>query len=91
MIHIRSTDEVLLPFKSGIYHLAKQTEDVDFVPVWIDNLNHVLPKGEVLPLPLVCTVRFGAPLRLEEGESKEAFLQRSRAALLALSESGESA
>ena len=76
----------LLPFKSGIFHLATQHPDVELVPVWIANLNRVMPKGRVLPLPLLCTTRFGAALTLEPGESKEQFLQRSREALLELAE-----
>lgn len=75
--------EPLLPFKSGIYHLASRHPAVAVVPVWIENLNRVMPKGEVVPLPLICTVVFGAPLRLEPGEAKEAFLSRARDALLA--------
>jgi hypothetical protein len=54
------------------------------VPAWIDNLNRVMPKGEFIPLPLLCTVTFGVPLRLAAGEDKEAFIARSRSALLAL-------
>ncbi|MGO4001837.1 lysophospholipid acyltransferase family protein [Pseudomonas fluorescens] len=76
----------LLPFKSGIYHLATHHPGVELVPVWIANLNRVMPKGRVLPLPLLCTTRFGAALTLEPGESKEQFLQRSREALLELAE-----
>ena len=79
------TDEPLQPFKSGLYHLATLQPDFDLVPVWITNLNRVMPKGEFIPVPLICTVAFGAPLRLAEGESKEAFLQRASNALLALS------
>ncbi len=72
------------PFKSGIYHLAAHRPDIDFVPVWIDNVNRVLPKGEVLPVPMLGSVTLGAGLRLQPGESREAFLERARAALLAL-------
>lgn len=79
------TNEALLPFKSGLYHLAKARAEVPLVPVWIDNLNRVMPKGEFVPIPIICTVTFGAALRIEAGESKEAFLGRSQAALLALS------
>lgn len=82
-------DEVLLPFKSGIFHLATQRPDVDLVPVWIENLNQVMPKGEVLPIPLICTVRFGEPLRLDAGESKDGFLARIQSALLALKDDGD--
>ena len=77
------TDAPLLELKSGIYHLARARPDLDLVPVWIDNLNGVLPKGEVLPVPLICTLGFGAPLRLGADEGKDAFLARARAALLA--------
>ena len=73
-----------LPFKSGIYHLARARPDVELVPVWIANLNRVLPKGEILPIPLLCTVTFGKPLRLNDGESKPSFLSRARDALLDL-------
>jgi len=79
------TDAPLLPFKSGIYHLAKARPDARFVPVWIDNLNRVMPKGKFIPIPLICTVTFGPEIKLGDGESKEAFLDRAREALLALS------
>lgn len=79
-----STEEPLLPFKSGLFHLARQCPQVELVPVWIANLNRVMPKGEIVPVPLLCTVTFGAPIQLTEGEAKEVFLQRARAALLEL-------
>ena len=48
-------DEVkLLPFKSGIYHLSLAHPDVELVPV-LANLNRVMPKGRMQPLPLLCT------------------------------------
>jgi 1-acyl-sn-glycerol-3-phosphate acyltransferase len=80
----RNLEEGLLPFKSGLYHLAKRYPQAQVIPVWIANLNRVMPKGRVLPLPLLCTTSFGAPLQLTEDESKEQFLSRSRDALLAL-------
>lgn len=78
-------DANLLPFKSGLYHLAQARSDIDLVPVWIDNLNRVLPKGEVVPIPLICTVRLGTALRLMAGESKADFMLRARTALSDLS------
>ncbi|MFS2092516.1 lysophospholipid acyltransferase family protein [Pseudomonas sp. Pseusp11] len=80
----RNPEDGLLPFKSGLYHLAKSYPQAQVIPVWIANLNRVMPKGRVVPLPLLCTTSFGAPLQLTEGESKEQFLSRSRDALLAL-------
>lgn len=83
------TDLPLLPFKTGLFHLASARPDVDLVPVWIANLNRVMPKGEFVPVPLICTTTFGAPLRLQPGEDKEAFIERAQAALLALAPNAE--
>ncbi|MCP3753063.1 1-acyl-sn-glycerol-3-phosphate acyltransferase [Pseudomonas sp. SBB6] len=78
------SDEPLLAFKSGLFHLASAHPHVEVVPVWIANLNRVMPKGRALPLPLLCTLSFGEPLQLQADESKHAFLDRARQALLAL-------
>lgn len=78
------TEEALLPFKSGLYHLAEAHAEVEIIPVWIANLSRVMPKGRALPLPLLCTLSFGAPLERQEGEDKAAFLERARNALLEL-------
>jgi 1-acyl-sn-glycerol-3-phosphate acyltransferase len=80
-----TTDATLLPFKSGLFHLAQARPAIALVPVWIDNLNRVMPKGEFVPIPLICTVTFGAALHLDAAETKQDFLGRAEAALLALS------
>lgn len=80
----RNAESNVGEFKSGIYHLAKERPTVEFVPVWIDNLSRVLPKGEILPLPLLCSVTFGTPLSIIEGENKTSFLERARTAVLSL-------
>jgi 1-acyl-sn-glycerol-3-phosphate acyltransferase len=77
-------DDTLLPFKSGLWHVARQRPGVECVPVWIANLNRVMPKGEVIPIPLVCTVTFGAPLSVSADDDKDSFLARARAALLSM-------
>ncbi len=79
-----TSEEPLLPFKSGIYHLAKRCPQVELVPVWIENLHRVMPKGEFLPVPLLCSVNFGEPMRLGAMEDKNTFVERTRSALLAL-------
>jgi 1-acyl-sn-glycerol-3-phosphate acyltransferase len=78
------SDELLLPFKSGLYRVACHRPDVELVPVWMENLGRVLPKGEIIPVPLLCSINFGAPMRLASGEEKETFLGRMRQALLDL-------
>jgi 1-acyl-sn-glycerol-3-phosphate acyltransferase len=78
------TEEPLLRFRSGLYNLAAARPDVELVPCWIENMSRVLPKGAVLPVPLLCRVVFGAPLALEAGEDRKVFLDRARQTLLML-------
>ncbi|HEU5293848.1 MAG TPA: lysophospholipid acyltransferase family protein [Burkholderiaceae bacterium] len=79
----RSAKSEPQPFKSGLYHLATQFPQVQLIPAWIDNVQRVMPKGEVVPVPILCTVTFGAPLARVDGEDKRDFLERAREAVLA--------
>jgi 1-acyl-sn-glycerol-3-phosphate acyltransferase len=79
-----TSDEPLLPFKSGLFHLCRQNPHVEFVPVWIDNIRRVIPKGEWVPVPMICTVSFGQAIELAPDESKDAFLARAAQAVLSL-------
>jgi 1-acyl-sn-glycerol-3-phosphate acyltransferase len=72
------------PFKSGLYALARAFPQVQLIPAWIDNVQRVMPKGEVVPVPILCTVTFGAPVALQPGEERRAFLDRARLAVIAL-------
>lgn len=83
------TENPVLPFKTGLYHIARARPEIDLVPTWIENMNSVLPKGEVVPVPLICTVTFGAPIHLGPGEERDAFLARARASLAALAKRKE--
>jgi 1-acyl-sn-glycerol-3-phosphate acyltransferase len=74
------------PFKAGLYNLALKFPKVVLVPAWINNVQHVLPKGEVVPVPVLCSVTFGVPLQLQPGEERRAFLERARNAVVALRE-----
>lgn len=82
----RNTGEEIGEFKSGLYYLCKKRPDLEAVPVHIDNLNRVLPRGEFLPVPLLSCITFGPPIWLERGESKVDFLVRARAAVKRLKE-----
>ena len=82
----RSITGDLGEFKSGLYYLAKKRPDIELVPVHIDNLNRILPRGEFLPVPLLSCISFGPPMWLEHGEAKADFLARARKAVQALKE-----
>jgi 1-acyl-sn-glycerol-3-phosphate acyltransferase len=72
------------PFKSGLFHLARTRPDAELVPVYLENLNRILPKGEFLPVPMLSRVVFGRPLATIPGEDKPAFLARAREGLIHL-------
>jgi 1-acyl-sn-glycerol-3-phosphate acyltransferase len=80
----RSNKGLPQTFKAGLYHLAEQFPQVTLIPAWIDNVQRVMPKGEVVPVPILCSVTFGAPLQLGAGEDKRDFLDRARDAVVAL-------
>jgi 1-acyl-sn-glycerol-3-phosphate acyltransferase len=78
----RSPDGGTVEFKSGLYNPAKRYPQIPLVPVQLENLSRILPKGSRLLVPLTAQARFGEPVRLLEGESKPDFLTRARACLL---------
>jgi 1-acyl-sn-glycerol-3-phosphate acyltransferase len=82
----RSTGETVGEFKSGLYYLAKKRPDLELIPVYINNMNRILPRGEFLPVPLLSSVTFGPPIWLESNEPKNEFLARARDAVLRLKE-----
>lgn len=80
----RGSGETVAAFKSGLFHLCRARPGLELVPVYLENISRVLPKGEVLVVPLLCSATFGPPLTLAEGESKPEFLCRAREALCSL-------
>jgi 1-acyl-sn-glycerol-3-phosphate acyltransferase len=82
----RSTTGEMGEFKSGLYYLCKKRPDLEMIPVHIDNMNRILPRGEVLPVPLLTCISFGPPVWLERGEPKNHFLDRAREAVRRLKE-----
>ncbi len=77
----RSTGTEIGEFKSGLYYLCKKRPDLELIPVHIDNMNRILPRGEILPVPLLSCITFGPPMWLERGEPKADFLRRAREAV----------
>ncbi len=71
-------------FKAGLYFLAKEFPNAELVPLYLHNLNRILPKGEIAPVPFIATMWIGSPLTVHEQEAKEVFLYRARDAMVAL-------
>jgi len=82
----RSVSGEIGSFKSGLYHLSRLRPDAELIPVYLENLNRILPKAERLPAPMLSRVIFGPRLRVNSDDEKNEFLARARAALIQLKE-----
>lgn len=82
----RTSGETIGDFKSGLFYLCKKRPDLELIPVWLDNMNRILPRGKTLPVPMLSRVVFGPPMWLEQNEGKDVFLRRAREAVLRLKE-----
>jgi 1-acyl-sn-glycerol-3-phosphate acyltransferase len=79
-------------FKSGIYWLAKEYPNVDFVPVYLENVAKTFPRGAFFPLPIICKAFFGPPIKkvqevtgnLSEKEGVVAYLNNARRSVINL-------
>ena len=80
----RSIDGEIGVFKSGLYHLWRAKPNAELIPVYLENLNRILPKGEVLPVPMLSRVVFGPAVQCDAEQPKHRFLDAARRALLQL-------
>ncbi|NDV63092.1 1-acyl-sn-glycerol-3-phosphate acyltransferase [Puniceicoccales bacterium CK1056] len=83
----RGTEPVPAAFRSGLYHLSMACPDIPMIPVYLENLNRMLPKGTILPIPLISRITVGSPLpfKADHGQRDE-FLTEARQALIDLPE-----
>jgi 1-acyl-sn-glycerol-3-phosphate acyltransferase len=80
----RGDRETVGRFGSGLFRLAQKRPGTPFVPIYLRNLNRLLPKGEIIPVPILCTVTIGNALRMEPDEPRADFLARLRDSLVTL-------
>ncbi|MFT3989975.1 MAG: lysophospholipid acyltransferase family protein [Luteolibacter sp.] len=70
-------------FRAGLHALARHRAEAELRPVYLENLNRILPKGEFFLVPLMANALFGeACAPLQTGETKAEFLKRARLVLL---------
>jgi long-chain acyl-CoA synthetase len=83
----RSIDGTIAPFKPGIGLLAREL-GLPVVPVYLDGLYRVLPKGRTLPQPGPARVVIGEPLHIDPSLSNAEAAGRLEAALRSLATPG---
>jgi 1-acyl-sn-glycerol-3-phosphate acyltransferase len=81
----RGMDPLPGSFRSGLYHLSLVCPEVPMIPVYLENLNRMLPKGTFFPIPLISRITIGEPLTFKavHGE-KQAFLEAARQEIIKL-------
>ncbi|MGV3817222.1 lysophospholipid acyltransferase family protein [Citrobacter freundii] len=72
----------LSPLKSGLWHLSQRVSDVPIIPVWLRGTEHVMAKGNRIPLPPFIDVNIGRALRFHD--DKHRFMDELRQQLLLL-------
>ena len=58
--------------------------EAEFVPIWLENAARAMPKGEQIPLPLLCALSFGRALPDGLAADREKFLTEARERLVAM-------
>ena len=59
----RGEPEKLAKFKNGVGYLVERFPEVPVTPVFLHGLGKAWPKGERWPVPLLCEIFVGAPMR----------------------------
>ncbi|WP_414212139.1 lysophospholipid acyltransferase family protein [Citrobacter sp. C348] len=78
----RGEPGILAPLKSGIWHLSQRMPEVPIIPVWLRGTEHIMAKGNRIPLPLFIDVNIGRPLVVQS--DKRVFMDDLRQQLMLL-------
>lgn len=70
----RGEPERLGTLKTGLTHLLARLPHTPVVPLWLRGAGRVLPRGELIPLPLFVTLSVGAPFCVLPGCSRDAVM-----------------
>ena len=67
----RSMNSEIQEFKTGVAHLARSHPGVPVVPVFINGPDRIMPKYDSLPVPFICDVYVGEPMRIGADTKRE--------------------
>jgi len=78
----RGETEALAKFKGGVARLKEQFPDVPVIPIYMQGLGRVMPKGEIALVPVVVDVFIGEPVAWTG--NRQAFTQALQESVTAL-------
>ena len=67
----RGEPDQLQSFRSGVGVLLKNNPSVKFVPVYIDGVGKMMPRGDGLPIPTIAHYKMGDPVDIAGLDIKE--------------------
>ncbi|GAB3624004.1 lysophospholipid acyltransferase family protein [Mariniluteicoccus endophyticus] len=78
----RGDGERIADFQAGIARIAAARPDVPIIPVALANVGRILPKGSVVPVPVLVSATFLPPVVRGADEAEAGYLARARQALV---------
>lgn len=78
----RGDGENLAEFQAGLARLARAFPTVPVVPIALIHLSKMLPKGKLVPVPMLATAQFLEPVEMRADETDADYLERARATLM---------
>jgi 1-acyl-sn-glycerol-3-phosphate acyltransferase len=66
-------------FKKGLGYLIQRNPEINVIPVYLDNVYKILPRGKNLILPYNCSIKFGDPIKFKSMEMDEILLSSEKA------------
>lgn len=78
----RGDGERIADFHAGLARIAQARPGVPVIPVALANVGRILPKGTLVPVPVLVTATFLPALVRDGDEAEAAFLARARQVLV---------
>lgn len=74
----RGEPGVMQDFKKGVAILLQKNPSIPYIPVYLDNLDKIMPKGDPFIIPYCSNVLVGRAKRIRGGETLEEILETMR-------------
>lgn len=75
----RGVPGVMTKFKKGLGYLIQRNPEIKVIPVYLDNVYKILPRGKNLILPYNCSIKFGDPIQFKSMEMEDILLSSEKA------------
>jgi 1-acyl-sn-glycerol-3-phosphate acyltransferase len=71
----RGKPGVMQELKKGVAILLKNNPEIPYIPIYLDNLDKVMPKGDGMPVPHNSSINIGQARKINSEDSIESILE----------------